>query len=167
MIQLRRGFFFSPFWVIFLLTLPKQVSPKKSLLLLFRFLFPPPFWDENLVLCRELNALKHEFGTKEGSEKSQLWTQEQSVCPGVPCMCLAWGTHSRLILAQHVSVDISSLYHYHGRYHATKPWRMCPCDGRHGIAQHPLSTVQLSPWCPGKMLELPIGPLWNSPPYSG
>lgn len=33
------GFCFSPFRVIFLLTLPKGVSPKKSLLLLFRLVF--------------------------------------------------------------------------------------------------------------------------------
>lgn len=56
-----------------MLTLPKQISQKKkeSLLLLFSLLVFP-LWDQNLVLCRELNMLKHESGIKQGSEKSQL-----------------------------------------------------------------------------------------------
>lgn len=39
-----------------------------------------------------------------------------------------------------------------------KAWRMCPCDRCQGLAQRPLSTAQLSPWCLGKVLEPPQDP---------
>lgn len=151
MIQVRRGFF-PPFWIIILLTLTKQIAQKKSLflLLIFFLFFFFLLWDQNLALCGELDTLKHEVGTEQCSEKSQLWAQEQTVCPEVPWKCLARGTCSRPILVQHVSVDLhSSFYYYSGRCKAIKPWRTWPCDRCLEISQYPLTTAQLSPWCLG------------------
>lgn len=73
MIQVRRGFF-PPFWIIILLTLTKQIAQKKSLflLLIFFLFFFFLLWDQNLALCGELDTLKHEVGTEQCSEKSQL-----------------------------------------------------------------------------------------------
>lgn len=60
----------------------------------------------------------------------------------------------------------SSLYYYGGRCKAIKPWRTWPCDRCLEIAQHPLTTAQLSLWCPGWVLELPVRPLWRTSPHS-
>lgn len=159
---------FPPFWIIILLTLPKQISQKRACCYyyLVSFFFSP-LWDQNLALCRELDMLKHEVGTEQCSEKSQLWAQEPQVCPEVPWKCLAQQTYSRLVLVQHVSMDLhSSLYYYGGRCKAIKPWRTWPCDRCLEIAQHPLTTAQLSLWCPGWVLELPVRPLWRTSPHS-
>lgn len=146
MIQLKRGFsppFLGSLSVYYLkVNLKKK---KKCLLLLFScFVLFFTLWDQNLSLCRELDMLKHEFGTQQCSEKSQLWAQKWTVCPGVPQKCLARAIYSRLILVQCLSVDLcSSPYQYFGRCNAVKPWRTWPCDG----CQHPLTVAQLLPWC--------------------